>query len=220
MNPDQLAGLDIDIAQGVTRKVHKQLVGQLLQKVWKQFEEGVHPFVGVCGIAWIEASLQDRVIQLQQPVYAQRIALCATYKLVCLVTAYLLILCNLSVWRTGFLQLKKLLEPAHANDSSCHITLPVMFEAKLGDSTCSWPTMLRKGLAFNLMVPANGRQCSGKMEPRRRFQVIFAHFTPIFIGRRASFLACFRLDLLADHGPDYVKSHAHERILRQQDHRA
>jgi hypothetical protein len=32
-----------------------------------------------------------------------------------------------------------------------------------------------------------GRQCSGKMELRRHFQEIFAHFTPIILGGRASF---------------------------------
>jgi hypothetical protein len=34
--------------------------------------------------------------------------------------------------------------------------------------------------------------------------VVFAHFTYHFVGGRASFLAYFRLELMADHNPEYV----------------
>ena len=68
--------------------------------------------------------------------------------------------------------------------------MPVLFEAKLGDPTYWWPTMLWKEMRDGRLTPyflLTGRQCSGKMELWWRFQVIFAHFTPIFLGGRASF---------------------------------
>ena len=61
--------------------------------------------------------------------------------------------------------------------------MPVLFEAKLGDPTYWWPTMLWKEMRDGRLTPyflLTGRQCSGKMELWWRFQVFFTHFTPIF----------------------------------------
>ena len=111
------------------------LVRQLLNKVRKQFQERLHSLIGVCRITRMEALLQDRVVQFKQPIYAERITLCAVHILVSLVPAHLEILSNLPVRDTGFLQMKKLLDLAHVNDCSCHIPLPLLIAAKLGDST-------------------------------------------------------------------------------------
>ena len=77
----------------------------------------------------------------------QRITLRSVYILISLVTAHLQIFRNLPVRDTGFLQMKKLLDLTHVNDCSCHIPLPFLISAKLGDLTRWWPTMLRKNRA-------------------------------------------------------------------------
>ena len=86
-------------------------------------------------IARMEALLQDWIVQFKQPIYAERVTLCTVHILVCLVSAHPEILSNLPVRDTGFLQMKKLLDLAHVNDCSCHIPLPVLNAAKLGDLT-------------------------------------------------------------------------------------
>lgn len=111
------------------------LVRQLLDKVGEQFQERLHSLVGVCRISGMKAFLQDRVVQPQQPLYAERIALRSVHILICLVPAHLQIFRNLPVRDAGFLQMKKLLDLAHVNDCSCHITLPFLIAAKLGDLT-------------------------------------------------------------------------------------
>ena len=111
------------------------LVRQLLDEVRKQFQERLHSLISVCRIARMEALLQDWIVQFKQPIYAERVTLCTVHILVCLVSAHPEILSNLPVRDTGFLQMKKLLDLAHVNDCSCHIPLPVLNAAKLGDLT-------------------------------------------------------------------------------------
>ena len=59
-----------------------------------------------------------------------------------MVTAHLQVFRDLPVRDTGFLQIKKLLDFTHVNDCSCHIPLPFLISAKLGDLTRWCPTML------------------------------------------------------------------------------
>ncbi len=65
-----------------------------------------------------------------------------------------------------------------------------VFEAKVGDLTSEWPTMLRKKRAS----PAVS---SG-----------FCSFLPVFNRWTSIILGLFRLDSLADYAPEYVALHA------------
>ena len=47
--------------------------------------------------------------------------------------------------------------------------LPVVFEAKVGDLTSEWPTMLRKRRADSTVDLPDGRQCSGMRMVLRYF---------------------------------------------------
>ena len=73
------------------------LVRQLLNKVRKQFQERLHSLIGICGIARMKALLQNWIVQLKQPIYAERITLCTVHIFVSLVPAHLEILSNLPV---------------------------------------------------------------------------------------------------------------------------
>ena len=58
------------------------LVRQLLDKFGEQFQERLHTLVCLCQISGMEAFLKDQGIQLQQPLYAARIALRAVHILI------------------------------------------------------------------------------------------------------------------------------------------